>query len=236
MPASLISRSTACPNSSALYLRLRATLGLLAQIGNVDTSLGARRAVAHVDRAVFEALPADGDAQRNADQVGVRALLPGAGVGTVVQEDVPTGRVEGRRRLLGNRLAARQADDVDVVRRDRRRPDDALFVVALLHHGGHHASRPDAVGAHDQRLLLPVVVEEGRPQRRRVARVELEDVADLDRRLEAQCAAARRATIAFARDADVGEPRLEIAALLDAAEVGAGAVRAGDELAVAERL
>src|SRR4051794_9951370 len=236
MPASFISRSTACPNGSALYLRLRATLGLLAQIGNVDTSLGARRAVAHVDRAVFEALPPDGDAQRDPDQVGVRELLPGAGVGTVVQEDVPPGRVEGRRRLLGDRLAAREADDVDAVRRDRRRPYDPLLVVALLHDGRHHAPGPDAVGAHDERLLAPVVVEEGRPQRHRVARVELEDVADLDRGLEAKRAAARRAAVAWARDADVREPRLEVAALLDAAQVRAGAVCAGDVLAVAERL
>src|SRR5215216_3785298 len=106
MPASFISRSTACPNGSGLYLRLRATptcsararprvvpgavsgsssgragiadnhLGLRAQIGNVHTSGGAGRPVAHVDRAVLEALPPDGDAQRDPDQVGVRELLP----------------------------------------------------------------------------------------------------------------------------------------------------------------
>src|SRR3954447_12531087 len=109
MPASFISRSTACPNGSALYLRLRATLGRRAQIGNVHTSLGARRPVAHVDRGVVEALPADRDAERDPDQVGVRDLLAGPGVGTVVQQDVAPGRVEGRRRLLGDRLTAGEA-------------------------------------------------------------------------------------------------------------------------------
>ena len=62
-------------------------------------------------------------------------------------------------------------------------------------------------------------------------------MADLDRGLEAR---ARRRTSGSAspslRLADVGEARLEVAAGLDAAQVPAVAVRAGDELALAQRL
>ena len=65
---------------------------------------------------------------------------------------------------------------------------------------------------------------------------KLEDVPDLDRGLEPQRAAAVRAAVALARLADVGEARLEVAAGLDAAQVPAVAVRAGDELALAQRL
>jgi hypothetical protein len=61
-------------------------------------------------------------------------------------------------------------------------------------------------------------------------------VADLDRRLELQRPAAGRTAITLLRLADIGEPRLEVAAELDAAEVPARAVRAGDELATRERL
>ena len=82
---------------------------------------------------------------------------------------------------------------VDVVRRDRRRPHDPVLVVRLLDDGSHDTRRPDAVAPTDQRLLRSVLVEERRAERRRVAVVELEDVADLDRSLEAQSAAAHRA-------------------------------------------
>ena len=44
------------------------------------------------------------------------------------------------------------------------------------------------------------------------------------------------AAVALVRHAQVGEARLEVAARLDAAEVPAGAVRAGDELPFAQRL
>ena len=58
----------------------------------------------------------------------------------------------------------------------------------------------------------------------------------LDRRLEPEAAAAIRARVALDRQADIGEPGREVAAVLDAAQVPAGAVCAGDELALAERL
>src|SRR5204862_287796 len=69
-----------------------------------------------------------------------------------------------------------------------------------------------------------------------VERPEVEDVPDFDRGLEAERAAAVRAAVALPRLAQVGEARLEVAPRLDAAQVPAVAVRAGDELAAAERL
>ena len=54
--------------------------------------------------------------------------------------------------------------------------------------------------------------------------------------LKLQRAAAVRAAVALGRLAQVGEARLEVAPRLDAAQVPAVAVRAGDELPVAQRL
>ena len=125
---------------------------------------------------------------------------------------------------------------MDVVRGDLRRPDDPLVPPVLLDRGGEHPARPDPVGAHHDRLLDAVLVQVPGAERLRVAGAELEDVADLDRRLEAEPAAANRARVALLRLPDVGELGLVVTARLDAAEVPAGAVRAGDELALAERL
>src|SRR6185503_4876227 len=76
---------------------------------------------------------------------------------------------------------------------------------------------------------------EGRVERLRVARSELEDMADLDRRLETERAAAVRARVRRRRGAQVGEARGIVAPGLDAAQVPAVAVRAGDELPVLQR-
>src|SRR6476660_5677882 len=67
-------------------------------------------------------------------------------------------------------------------------------------------------------------------------RLELEDVADLDRRLRLERAAVVRTGIARLRLADVGERGLVFASRLDAAQVPAVFVRAGHVLALAQRL
>ena len=54
--------------------------------------------------------------------------------------------------------------------------------------------------------------------------------------LELQRAAAARAGVALAREPDVGDLGLEVAAVLDAAQVETRAVRPGDELPFAQRL
>src|SRR5207247_7054486 len=113
---------------------------------------------------------------------------------------------------------------------------DAVLVVSLLDERRHHTRRADPVAAHDERPLLTVLGEKGRIERLREARLELEDVTDLDRGLEAQPTPAVRARVALRGLAEVGEPRLEVAAGRDAPQVETVAVRACDELPVAERL
>ena len=106
----------------------------------------------------------------------------------------------------------------------------------LLDDRGHDPTRPDAVAAAEQRLLLTVLVEERRAERRGVEAAEIEDVTDLDRGLEDERAPAQPAAVAFARLAQIGESRLVVAARLDAAQVPPVVVCAGDELPFAERL
>src|SRR4029450_10457615 len=68
-------------------------LGLLAEVGDIDTSLLARRTHAHVDGIVLHALLAGRDPDRDADEVGVRELLPRPCVRPAVEEYVlPRGR------------------------------------------------------------------------------------------------------------------------------------------------
>src|SRR3989454_434507 len=93
------------------------------------------------------------------------------------------------------------ADDVRVQRRDRPRPDDPVPVGELLDRGGGDPGRTDAVAPHDDRLLAPRLVVIRRPERRRVLRAELEDVADLDDLLDAEWLAALDARLA-GRDFD----------------------------------
>ena len=147
-------------------------------------------AVLEVDGAVLERLLANGDAERAADQVGVGELLARA------QLD---GRRGGRRGPPPTALAATcspnvdelgvvpaEHDDVDVVRRDLPRPDHPVLAPVLLDRRREHASGADPVGAHHDRLLDPVLVRVLGAEGLRVRGAELEDVTDLDRRLEAE--------------------------------------------------
>ena len=106
-------------------------------------------------------------------------------------------------------------------------PDDPVLVGTLLDCGGDDPRRPDPVAAHHDRPLGAGLVEVGRPERDRVAGAELEDVADLDRGLDLDRAAARR-DVARLDDPDVHLLELEVAAGLDPAQVRVGPVRAGD--------
>jgi hypothetical protein len=85
-----MSRSTAGPNESDAYRRRFATSDLLAQVGNLHTSLLAGRTDAHVDRTVVEALLSCRNANGDADQVGVGELLARPQV-AVVEEDILPG-------------------------------------------------------------------------------------------------------------------------------------------------
>src|SRR4029453_9793857 len=96
-----------------------------------------------------------------------------------------------------------------IVRGHTTRPFNPVLVVVLLDDRRHRAPRPDSVAAHDQRLLLAVLVEEGRLERGGIMCLELEDVTDLDGGLEAERAAAVRAGVAFPHLPNVREVRLE---------------------------
>src|SRR6266571_2072081 len=200
-----------------------------------DAALLGRLARADVNRAVLERLLAHCDTHRNPDQVGVGELLPRPLI-AVVQEHLVAGVVELRRHLLGALLEARQADHVHVVGSHRPRPFDALLVVVLLDDGRHGPRRPDAVAAHDERLLLAVLVQKRRLERRRVVRLKLEDVADLDRSLKVKSAAAPRTGVSLLHFPDVREARLVIAPGLDATKMPTGAIRTGYVLTLLEEL
>ena len=79
--------------------------------------------------------------------------------------------------------------------------------MALLDHGSDHPSWADSIASAEQRLLPAVLVEERRFEGFAVLVAEIEDVSDLDRRLELQGAAALRTAVALDRLADVGEAR-----------------------------
>ena len=116
----------------------------------------------------------------------------------------------------------------------RRGQTMPLLVGALLDRGGDDPRRADPVAAHHDRLLLAVLVEVGGAERLRVAGAELEDVADLDRRLDLDRAAAGGGVAGLDR-AHVELLELEVAAGLDAAQVGVGLVGAGDEALAGDR-
>src|SRR6187200_3697944 len=113
------------PKGSSLNRRLRAIEQSSHTSGNFSDRyafLGPALADEQVDLAVLERLLADGQADRAADEVGVRELLAGALV-AVVEEDGAAGLLQGVRRLVrdrGNLRAARgERDHVHVVRRHR---------------------------------------------------------------------------------------------------------------------
>ena len=109
-------------------------------------------------------LPADHDAQRDADQVGVLELHARPLVAVVQSTSMPApGELVVQ--LLGGASPTRASvtftgDDEHLVGRQRHRPDDAVLVVVLLDGRGDDPVDADAVAAHDDRVLLRRLVEE----------------------------------------------------------------------------
>ena len=87
---------------------------------------------------------------------------------------------------------------------------------------------PDAVRAHPDQLLLALLVEVARAERFGEARAELEDVAHLDRRLDADLAAGRVAVTGL-HPSHVDPLGLEVAVGLDARQVHVRPVAARHE-------
>jgi hypothetical protein len=85
-------------------------------------------------------------------------------------------------------------------------------------------------------MLDRLLVEVRRVERDGIVRPELEDVPDLDRGAKRERTATARAAVPLAREPDVGGAAVEVPATLDAAVVIAGAIRPGDELALAQCL
>src|SRR4029453_8775985 len=204
------------PNGSSLKRRLRAIEQSSHTSGNFSgryALLGPSFADEEIDLAVLERLLPDGQPDRAADQVGVGELLAGALVSVVEKDGAPEllelgHDLGGDVRDLG--LAGGERDHVHLVWRDRGRPRDPVLVVVLLDDRGHDATRPDAVAAAEQRLLLSVLVDQGRGRGLRVETAEVEDVADLDRGPEEERAAADPTPVALTRLAQIGEPRLVV--------------------------
>src|SRR5262245_60351533 len=233
-PRSSISRWIVGPNGSSLKRRYRGiNTPPPAEILDPNAPLVSGAAVTDVHPAVLEALLARGYAHRAADQVGVGELLPRALV-AVVEEDGASAGLESGRGPFGDLLGAGKRHQVHVVGCDRLGPCDSELVVPLLDRGRHHSPGADAVAAADERFLPPAFIEERRLEAGAVLGGEVEDVPDLDRRLERERAATLRAAIALERLAEVGERGLVVAPGLDAAEMEAVSVRAGDELALVQ--
>src|SRR4029078_4498991 len=221
------------PKGPSLNRRLRAIEESSHTSGNFSdrySFLGPALADEQVDLAVVERLLADSEPNRAPDEVGVGELFAGALV-AVVEEDGAGGLLPGTHGLVCAfrtlRAARSERDHVHVVRRHRSRPHDPVLVVVLFDDRGHDASAPEAVPAAEQRLLPTVLVEERCAQGLGVEGAEVEDVADLDRGLKDERTATHPAAVAFARLAQVGEPRLVVPARLDPAQVPPVAVCAG---------
>src|SRR5581483_7367680 len=119
-------------------------------------------------------------------------------------------------------------DHDDLERGERLGPHDAAVVVALLDRGRHDARDADAVGAHDVRLLGSVLVDEPRPERRRVVGAELIDVPDDDRASDPQGPAVHGTAIALAElDHILPAVDAEVAPDVGAGDVAVARVGAG---------
>src|SRR5919201_3913794 len=103
-----------------------------------------------------------------------------------------------------------QPDQLQVERSDRAGPRDPLLVGVLLYGRGHRPGRTEPVGTHPDELLVPVLVQVGGAERLGIAGAELEDVPDLDRRLDSDGRPAG-ARVTGLHGADVRPRGLEVA-------------------------
>src|SRR5580704_10445561 len=211
------------------------------QVGQRDLDRRAGLALGELGGARGQAALADGDPERDADQLGI-AELHARPDRPVVHDDVDSGVAQGRVDLLprlGHRGVVLLGDHHHHLERGHRdRPDDALGVVVDLDDGGHGAFDADAVAAHDRPDRL--AVRAGHPDLHGlgVLGAELEDVADLDAALHLQAVPAVDALIAGGDLAQV-RPLADVDVAFDvhAAQVGVIDVRAGVHAApTAQRL
>src|SRR5262245_48999127 len=197
-----------------------------------------RRAAApalQLDDLALEALGSDGQAVRDADQLGVLELDAWPLVARVedrLDAALAQRLVEPFARLGRLDVLRVQHRDDHLEGRHRHGPHDPVVVVALLDDRRHHAPDADAVGAHLDRAALPPLVERVRAERLAVAGAELEDVADLDGLVHGERGSAQRARLAGAHLAQI-EPILygDVALEVDAAQVMVVPIGAGGHAA-----
>src|SRR3989344_4823583 len=169
-------------SGSASELDHRANLG----DGVAQRNL-ARRFVAPalvLDHALGEALVAEYDAMRNADEVHVGEHYTRAFV-AIVEQYLKAGSgevgVETVNRLAhASRLVIADGHERDVERGDCIRPDYSIVIVVLFNGGGDHARHADAVATHGHDHALAGLVETGGVHGLAVLGAELEHVTDLD--------------------------------------------------------
>ena len=184
----------------------------------------------HFQHAPLQAALAHDDLHGPAHQVGVRELHARTLL-AVIDGHVGAVRAHGIHDALGGGadllvLIRIQRDDDDLRRSQRDRPDDAVVVVVLLHHGRKRAADAHAVAAHEEVLLLAVLVQIRGVHGAGILVAQLEDLGDLDAATAIQRGAAFRARVAGLRHAQVRpDIHLEVLALLCAHIVVAVLVR-----------
>src|SRR5438309_4323366 len=131
-----------------------------------------------LDHAAVEALWAEDELPREADQVHGRELGAAALVPLVV-EGVDAGGLELRVEVVGRAgatgVVGAHVDEADLERRDGFGPDDARRVVARLDEGADEPGDADAVAAHLRMDLAAVGGLDGHAHRGRVFGAEIEN-------------------------------------------------------------
>src|SRR5699024_1469096 len=175
------------------------------------------------------------DAERNADQLGIRKHGPRAQAAIViggVDASLAAVLVQGFAGFAhGGGLVRLDRDDDQLERRNGSWPDDAGVVVALLDGGAHHAGDADTVAAHLRVNRVAVFIHRRQIQRAAVLVAELEYVTDLDALHDLQGGLSDRRRIARDHYAQVGELRfVGVAAPVEAGVVIVVAVGAGHQI------
>src|SRR5262249_12536394 len=142
---------------------------------------GSTAALLDFNPAGLEGTRANGETQRQTNEIGVIELHPRTDI-AVVEEHFDTLRpcltVQALSTLGHVRGALDQGDTVDVVRCHGDGKADALLVVVLFDDTGEQTPATNAIAPHDDRFGSAIAVEIGPPEGLSVARAQFKDIAD----------------------------------------------------------
>ncbi len=174
--------------------------------GGYEGGLG-ESAEFELDLPFGEASGADGDAEGDADEIGVLEFDARAEI-AVVDDDIHARGGEFTIDALclfddGGLVELKRCDD-DLVGGERHGPDDAVFVVVLLDGSGHGPGDTDAVTAHDHGVFFALVVEDLCLHLGGILGAEVEDLTDFDALEEGEGSAAAATSVARASKAEIG--------------------------------